>query len=77
VSEAMCAEDFGGEYSLVEVHLGRDAALDATRGLVARSILEERSERGELLFRFQIPLSRMWVEKTKPSARILMERGRL
>jgi hypothetical protein len=64
-------------FALVETHLGRDAALDATRGLVARSILEERSERGELLFRFQIPLSRMWVEKTKPSARILMERGRL
>jgi hypothetical protein len=57
--------------------MGRDAALDATRGLVARSILEERSERGELVFRFQIPLSRIWVEKTKPSTRILMERGRL
>jgi hypothetical protein len=56
---------------------GRDAALDATRNLVARSVLEERSERRELVFRFQIPLSRMWVEKTKPSARILMERGRL
>jgi AAA ATPase domain len=63
-------------FALVEIHLGRDAALDATRNLVARSILEERSERGELVFRFQIPLSRMWVEKTKPSARILMERGR-
>jgi hypothetical protein len=63
-------------FAPVETHLGRDAALDATRNLVARSILEERSERGELVFRFQIPLSRMWVEKTKPSARILMERGR-
>ena len=47
----MRAEDFGGEYD--------DAALDATRNLVARSILEGRSERGELVFRFQIPLSRM------------------
>jgi len=28
-----------------------------------------------LLFRFQIPLSQMWVRRTKSSARILLERG--
>ncbi|MGH9938191.1 MAG: hypothetical protein ACREAM_18250 [Blastocatellia bacterium] len=63
------------EFTLVEKHLGREAALDATRNLVARSILDERSERGELVFRFQIPLSRLWVRRTKPSARILLEGG--
>jgi len=64
-------------FSLVEKNLGREAALDATRSLVARYILQERTDRDELVFRFQIPLSRMWVQKMKPSARILMERGRL
>jgi len=64
-------------FTLVEKHLGRDTALDATRSLVARSILDERTERGELVFRFQIPLSRMWAQRMKPSARILMEGGRL
>jgi AAA+ ATPase superfamily predicted ATPase len=64
-------------FAMVERHLGREAALDATRSLVARSILKERTDRDELVFRFQIPLSRMWAQKTKPSARVLMERGRL
>jgi hypothetical protein len=64
-------------FAMVERHLGREAALDATRSLVARSILKERTDRNELVFRFQIPLSRMWAQKMKPSARVLMERGRL
>jgi len=63
------------EFALVEKHLGREGALDATRSLVARSILDECFERGELVFRFQIPLSRMWARRMKPSARILMEGG--
>lgn len=62
------------EFAVVELHLGREAALEATRGLVARDILVERSEGTRLLFRFQIPLSRMWVRRTKSSARILLER---
>jgi hypothetical protein len=64
-------------FAMVEKHLGREAALDATRSLVARSILKERTDQNELVFRFQIPLSRMWAQKMKPSARVLMERGRL
>jgi AAA+ ATPase superfamily predicted ATPase len=64
-------------FTTVEKHLGREAALDATRNLVARHVLQERTDRNELVFRFQIPLSRMWAQKTKPSARVLMERGRL
>lgn len=65
-------------FSVVENHLGREAALTATRNLVARDILSERtSETGELVFRFQIPLAQMWVKQKKPSARILMEGGRL
>jgi hypothetical protein len=62
------------EFAVVEKYLGREAALEATRGLVAREILVERSEGTRLLFRFQIPLSRMWVRRTKSSARILLER---
>ncbi|MGH9845950.1 MAG: hypothetical protein ACREEM_45175 [Blastocatellia bacterium] len=63
------------EFAVVERHLGRESALEATRSLVARDILVERSEGELLLFRFQIPLSRMWVRRTKSSARILLERG--
>jgi hypothetical protein len=64
-------------FAMVEKYLGREAALDATRSLVARSILKERTDRNELVFRFQIPLSRMWTQKVKPSARVLMESGKL
>lgn len=68
------------EFALVEQHLGRAAALAATRRLVARDIIAERGQmeddgRRELVFRFQIPLSRLWVQRTKPAARILLERG--
>jgi len=62
-------------FSVVEKHLGREAALEATRKLVAREILTERTEASELVFRFQIPLARMWVRRTKSSARILLERS--
>lgn len=61
-------------FSVVEKHLGREAALEATRKLVAREILTERTAAGELVFRFQIPLARLWVRRTKSSARILLER---
>lgn len=65
-------------FAIVEKHLGQEASLEATRKLVGRDILSERtSENGELVFRFQIPLARMWVRRMKPSARILMEGGRL
>ncbi len=63
------------EFAAVERHLGRASALDATHSLVARDILVERSEGERLLFRFQIPLSRMWVRRTKSSARMLLERS--
>ncbi len=64
-------------FAVVEKHLGRQAALEATRKLKERDILSERtSETGDLVFRFQIPLARMWVRQMKPSARILMEGGK-
>ena len=65
------------DFSVVEKHLGREKALEATRNLVAREIITERTENGDLVFRFQIPLSRMWVQRTKTSARVLLERGNL
>lgn len=65
-------------FSIIKKHLGQEVALTATRNLVARDILSERtSEFGELVFRFQIPLAQMWVKQKKPSARILMEGGKL
>ncbi len=70
------AED-DAAFSVVEKHLGREAALEATRKLVAREILAERTATGELVFRFQIPLARMWVRRTKSSARLLLERNSL
>ncbi|MBS1791562.1 MAG: hypothetical protein JST85_27885 [Acidobacteria bacterium] len=79
IALALLAEVEGeASFSVVEKHLGREAALAATRALVARDILSERtSEAGELVFRFEIPLAQMWVKEKKPSARILMEGGKL
>lgn len=62
-------------FAVIEKHLGREAALVATQNLVSRDIIVERTERDTLVFRFRIPLSRMWVRGTKSSARILLERG--
>ncbi len=62
-------------FAVVEKHLGREAALKATQSLVSRDIIAERTERDDLIFRFRIPLSRMWVRRTKSSARLLLERG--
>ena len=62
-------------FFVVEKHLGRKAALKTTRKLVAREIPTERTAAGELVFRFQIPLARMWGQRTKSSARLLLERG--
>ncbi len=61
-------------FAVVEKHLGREAALKATQSLVSRDLIVERTERDDLVFRFRIPLSRMWVRRTKSSARILLER---
>ncbi len=62
------------DFAVVEKHLGREAALMATQNLIARDIISEHTERNDLIFRFRIPLSRMWVRWTKSSARILLER---
>lgn len=59
-------------FAVVEKHLGREAALKATKSQISRDIIVERTERDDLIFR--IPLSRMWVRRTKSSARILLER---
>ncbi len=74
---SLIAEDKSdwADFALVEKHLGREAALNATRNLVARDILTERTQSGALVFRFCIPLSRMWVLRTKSSARIQLEGG--
>ncbi len=78
LAEKLAEVEGDAAFSVVEKHLGREAALTATRNLVARDILSERTgETGELVFRFQIPLAQMWVKQKKPSARILMEGGRL
>ncbi|HKX33452.1 MAG TPA: hypothetical protein VJ302_37590, partial [Blastocatellia bacterium] len=62
---------------MLEKHLGRESALAATRNLATRDIITECSDHGELIFRFQIPLSQMWVRRVKPSARVLLEEGKV
>ncbi len=42
--------------------------------LCRREVLEVRTN-GELRYRFQIDLVRMWVEKNKPLSRVLIEEG--
>lgn len=42
--------------------------------LCRRDMLEERTN-GELRYRFQIDLVRMWIEKNKPLSRVLIEEG--
>jgi ligand-binding sensor domain-containing protein len=46
----------------------------ALHELCRRDVLEERTN-GELYYRFQIDLVRMWVEKNKPLSRVLIEEG--
>ncbi|HMY70604.1 MAG TPA: hypothetical protein PLQ88_02135 [Blastocatellia bacterium] len=74
---AEASEEAGDEvaFSVVEKHLGSEAALVATKKLVSREILTERTLAEKLVFRFQIPLARLWVRRTKSSARLLLERG--
>ncbi|MGH2397739.1 MAG: hypothetical protein ACRDFW_12310, partial [bacterium] len=73
IAEATEASEWAG-LSLLEKSLERDAALAATKNLLARDILSETTEGGELVFRFQIPLSRMWVRRQKPFTRTVLER---
>lgn len=63
------------EFATVETQLGREAALTALKNLCARDILEERTMATRLEYRFQVQLSRLWVARNKPLARISMERG--
>ena len=73
VAEATEANEWVG-FSVLEGYLERKAALAATKNLVARDILTETTEGGELVFRFQVPLSSMWVRLQKSSTRTVLER---
>jgi hypothetical protein len=64
------------EFAIAEKYLGRERALAALKTLCARDILEEHASGEMLEYRFQVELSRLWVARTKPLARILLERGK-
>jgi AAA+ ATPase superfamily predicted ATPase len=61
------------DFATIEERLGQEAALAAVNSLRQRDVFEERVEDGRLFYRFQVELSRMWVARNKPLARVLME----
>ncbi len=63
------------DFSIVEQQLGREQALKTLKNLYGRDILEERAVGKKLSYRFQVELLRIWVARTKPLARILLERS--
>jgi hypothetical protein len=63
------------EFAAVEQYLGRPGALAALKNLRERDILEERASGERLAYRFQIELSRLWVARSQPLARVLLEWG--
>lgn len=62
------------DFAVVEKELGRGLALETLKRLCSRDILEEHAEGVHLSYRFQVELLRRWVARTKPLARILLER---
>lgn len=65
-------------FSHVEKELGRETALNTLKHLCCRDILEERAiGANTLLYRFQVELLQLWVARTKPLARVLLERSTL
>ncbi len=63
------------EFWAVERELGREQALATLKHLCGRDILEERAVGTTLSYRFQVELLQLWVARTKPLARILLERS--
>jgi len=75
IAEAAAATTDGWiEFATVEKHLGRENALVALKNLCARDILEEHASGKTLTYRFQVELSRFWVARNHPLARLLLER---
>lgn len=61
------------EVMKIEQHLDRQVALRALDELIRREILEQQDNAGVLEYRFRVELSRRWVARTHPLARLLLE----